>query len=186
MQGFKNRYFLGGVMLLGLLIGAAQAQVGDEIVVEATKVFVTNDAAHPVPVAATAALPEGFHDIVRLSFQGGGTGNWTYVDGTTRVIDQVSVNGRVAAGGNHEPFLRVILRVNDPRTGRYADHVVPLQSAGPTTNGLAFYGATTPMHLVLNPGMGIMVLADARVIRGNDTRDGLANVDVSFSGTTLR
>lgn len=190
MQRFKHRYFLGGVLLVGALIGGAQAQTqpGDDIVFDTvSKVFVVDDATSPMPVRTTPAMPEAFHDAVRLLPTPNGTATWMFADDATRVVEQVSVEATVYVAPRYEPSVLVHLRINDPATGRAADHVIPLAPLTPTAWGVARLGATLPVHLVLGPGMGIQVRAAVEQV--NDRAPALVNratVDVSFSGTTLR
>lgn len=181
--------WLGGLIVVGLLLRGAQADTGDEDFIQ--RVLVANDVKDPVPVRDVDRTPEAFHDNLLIPFvSGGGQADFTFVDGTTRVIEHVSVDVSVVSPrGLEDPYGNVHLVIDDPRTGRRADHILPLQAQpvragihnGKRFDNVATFAFSSPMRLVLNPGNRMRIVAG-----GGDTSGSPATATIGISGVTLR
>lgn len=185
----RATYVLGGLVLAGFLMTRAEAADGDLI----ATVLVANDLKHPVPVVDVDRTPVAFHDGFELTgvTDHGKSADFAFADGTTRVIEHVSVEVALSADRRllDHPYASAQVTISDPLTGRAATHVLPLESQI-VTRGVrnsvrvedrASFVFSSPMRLVLNPGNRVTF----HVACGDDNdNDGWA--EIGISGVTVR
>jgi hypothetical protein len=157
-----------GLVLVAVVLGATvfRAQVasaGDKL----QSIFVTNDAAHPVPVTSaddsgrqsfaffkndSFGSPEDSHNV-----------SFTVPDGKRLVIESVSINVGVDSGSGQKIVLTAVQAVTN---GHLEDYIMAPTFSGTSTSGRDLYTVSQPTTIYADGGTEVHVFATRNTFTG--------------------
>jgi hypothetical protein len=140
-------------------------------------VFVTNDAAHPVPV--TSADDQGRQAFAFFKNDSFGSPedshsvSFTVPTGKRLVIESVSINGAVDTGSGQKV---VLTAVQASVNGQFEDYIMAPTFSGTSTSGRDLYTVSQPTTIYADGG------TDVRVFATRNTFSGGAIMNASVQG----